>query len=127
MADDPEPEKEEGILVVHYVDKDGNNIKQSGATATRTTLDIPVPVVSYDAAGHITGITTYTYQVVDSHATVTNSLVGTSASSGVATLTSTVKVDGADKIGAMELQSSTIKFSASSGNIIMNIEWDTFN
>lgn len=112
---------------INYVDKDGNNIRQSGASTTRTTLDIPVPVVSYDAAGHITGITTYTYQVVDTHATVTNSLVGTSASSGTATLTSTVKVDGADKIGAMELQSSTIKFSANSGNIIMNIEWDTFN
>jgi len=113
-------------------DQNGANIAQASATAMGTTgrsfLSIPVPVLTYDDAGHITAITTYEYKVVDSHISITNStLTATSSVTTQATITSQFQADGQNVTSTMNVNSETIKLSANSGALVMNIEWDTFN
>lgn len=115
-----------------HTNASGASIIQGSATSMgssgKSTMDIPVPVVTYDKAGHITGITTYLYQVTDSHANITNhTLVATSSASTAATITNQFQVDGQNVTATMGVNSNTINLSANNGALVMNIEWGTFN
>lgn len=102
--------------------------QSAGTVATPSTFDIPVPVASYDAAGHITGVTTYLYQVVDTHVSITgHTLTAASTVKTQATITDLFKADGQNITATMNINSETIALSANNGALVMNIEWDTFN
>ena len=115
-----------------HTDANGNDIVHSvavgGGAANKSTFDIPVPVISYDAAGHITGITTYAYQVVDSHLAITQpTLTATSSAATSATITNQFKADGQNITSTMNVTSDSITLGANSGALVMNIEWGAFS
>lgn len=115
-----------------HTDANGNDIIHSvavgGGAANKSTFDIPVPVISYDAAGHITGITTYAYQVVDSHLAITQpTLTATSSAATSATITNQFKADGQNITSTMNVTSDSITLGANSGALVMNIEWGAFS
>lgn len=102
--------------------------QSAGTVATPSSFNIPVPVAEYDAAGHITGVTTYLYQVVDTHVSITgHTLTATSSVKTQATITDLFKADGQNITATMNINSETIALGADNGALVMNIEWDTFN
>ena len=105
-----------------------NTAPSSGTTQVSTdTLDIVVPSVSYDKAGHITAYTTATYRVLDTHAEVTNHTIGATVANNVATIEDKFYVDSVEKAGDFDITSNTLTLTASNGNLNVDLVWGSFN
>lgn len=75
----------------------GQVVYGANATSTQnaTTIEIPtISGISYDSAGHITGITTATYRVLDSHINLNSFVAGVSADQNQAMISHTLTIDG---------------------------------
>lgn len=111
-----------------YTDASGN----STASVTDTDLIIPIPVFSYDKAGHITAAKIYNYKVRDTHATISHEMSALSTVNTSASIISAVTVDGTPELGTVNLTSNTLHFAVASGtnntpdSIAINLEWGTF-
>ena len=111
-----------------------------GDSSTAQSLTIPVPTISYDSAGHITGIKLYNYVVKDSAKTLSHSVSvsGTADSATVtssATVTHNVVYGGANNNAAFNIASSSLTVkkkdavtgtNAANAMITVNIEWGSF-
>ena len=97
------------------------------------SIDIPtITGISYDAAGHITEVSTKTFRVWDTHGKVTSTLAASSvANSNVATITQTLTVDGITasqpsvNIKAKDT-SGSVSVDVASGDVVIGLVWQEF-
>lgn len=75
----------------------GTAVRGGNTTSAQNAATMEIPTISgisYDSAGHITGITTATYKVLDSHVKFNSFVAGVSAANNQATISHTLTVDG---------------------------------
>lgn len=136
------------VVVKHKEQEDATIKNGSGVTADDTedasqgagsNLDIYVPVLSYDKAGHITKVESKKYTVKDTidqydleYLKITSA--STNVNAGLLSATATVEASLLDKLTSdadvanFNITSSTITLSATDdGNLVMDIEWGEFN
>ena len=131
------------VIVAH---KEQAAITAPGSTGNTTQveqnagegIDLTIPVLSYDKAGHITRVESKTYKLTDTlqkydlEYLKINSANSTFSTSGELTATATVQASLLDTILStrdtvqFKITSSTITLNASGDDLVMDIEWGTF-
>lgn len=105
-------------------------VPENSTQTERTNFSIPVPVIGYDSAGHITSHDVVTYTAIDTHANIANHSIGaTVSSSTAATISDSFTVDGAAKSASFALTSNTLALSAgtNTGDLNVDLVWGSFN
>lgn len=127
--------KEQADLTAHTASAED---KTGGTQTEEGSLDVVVPVFSYDKAGHITKVESKTYTLTDTHATF--EVIDTTGSNDENKTTATVKggytYDGFDKEFAMSIKSDHMTVTAKQvdqvgsvpahAEVTINLEWGTF-
>lgn len=104
---------------------DSNSTVQSAGN----TIDIPtITGISRDQNGHISSVTTATYRVVDTHASLEAISVSYNDSNNVGTATLTTKLDTDSQMrsASIAITSSSLVIDSTASNLTINLEWGTF-
>ncbi len=122
------------FTVVHGAPGTGTAVTMPAASGTAiqttgTALSIPVITgLTKDGQGHVTAVTAQTYQLTDTHAILQPISTSVEAANNTATVSQSFQLDSqVAQESSFSITSDNLKITESSGDIVINLEWETFS